>query len=134
MLILRFPKGSNEQIKENFNLTTDGFDCKCNNEDCTHTYVSMATMDFIQEMRTDLGYPMTFNSGYRCPVHNKAEGGASYSQHIFGIAVDIRPVDNDPKKLHEIHVYATGALPDRGGIAKYKSFVHIDLREKKAMW
>lgn len=35
--------------------------------------------------------PLRIVSGYRCPVHNKAVGGAKDSQHMYGAAADIPP-------------------------------------------
>ena len=43
-------------------------------------------LDPIREAWED---PITVNSGYRCPVLNKAVGGASTSQHQKGEAADI---------------------------------------------
>jgi hypothetical protein len=39
----------------------------------------------------EYGGHMTIVSGYRCPGHNKAVGGASASQHMFGGAADLEP-------------------------------------------
>lgn len=33
--------------------------------------------------------PIAIVSGYRCPVHNAAVGGARDSQHMYGAAADI---------------------------------------------
>lgn len=48
----------------------------------------------LQPIRDQFGV-VDINSGYRCPALNKAIGGASQSQHIFGEAADItcRAVD-----------------------------------------
>jgi uncharacterized protein YcbK (DUF882 family) len=35
------------------------------------------------------GHPLRIVSGYRCPPHNKAVGGAKDSQHMYGAAADI---------------------------------------------
>ena len=37
-----------------------------------------------------LGEPITINSGYRCTALNKAVGGKTNSQHIQGLAADIK--------------------------------------------
>ena len=38
---------------------------------------------------------MVVTSGYRCPIHNAAIGGAAESQHIYGTAADIAVRDWD---------------------------------------
>ena len=45
----------------------------------------------LDPAREKLGSPIIVNSGYRCPKHNAAVGGASNSQHMRGEAADIRP-------------------------------------------
>jgi uncharacterized protein YcbK (DUF882 family) len=68
-------------------------------------------LDPIREM---WGAPITVNSGYRCPVLNKAVGGAAGSQHLKGEAADITagsPVEN--RKLFNMIV----AARERGEIS-----------------
>lgn len=134
MDLLRIKKGSNNQITKHFNLTADHFDCQCDSRHCTHTFVYIPTLEFIEKMRVDLGFPMTFNCGYRCPVHNGFVGGGAYSQHMFGLAVDIRAANNDINKIPTIYQYAISELQGTGGVGNYNSFVHIDKREQKARW
>lgn len=140
MSMLRIEKGSNYQITEHFNLTKDHFDCKCKSRFCTHTYVYEPTLEFVEEMRVRLGFPMTFSCGYRCPKHNRSKsvGGGEFSQHMWGLAVDIKPIEKNKKiyqeKKYHIFAYAIANLPHTGGLGKYNSFVHIDLREQKARW
>jgi hypothetical protein len=44
---------------------------------------------FLESVRKELGnVPMLISSGYRCPLLNKAVGGASDSSHIKGLACD----------------------------------------------
>ena len=45
--------------------------------------------NLLDTIREAWGGPITVNSGYRCPVLNKAVGGASTSQHQKGEAADI---------------------------------------------
>ena len=54
----------------------------------------------LDPARERLGMPITVNSGYRCPAHNKAVGGVKNSQHLKGEAADITCADN--KRLAEI--------------------------------
>ena len=43
----------------------------------------------LDPVRELWGGPITVNSGFRCPVLNKAVGGVPSSQHVRGEAVDI---------------------------------------------
>jgi len=46
----------------------------------------------LQPARNKVGVPIRITSGVRTPTHNAAIGGASGSQHTFGMAVDIQPI------------------------------------------
>ena len=54
----------------------------------------------LDPARKALGKPIKVNSGYRCPLKNKAVGGVAGSQHLRGEAADICCQDN--KRLAEI--------------------------------
>lgn len=43
----------------------------------------------LQRLRDELGKPLRIVSGYRCRQHNRAVGGAVFSQHLHGRAADI---------------------------------------------
>ena len=45
----------------------------------------------LDPLREKYGKPIKVNSGYRCPNHNLAVGGATQSQHMKGEAADIAP-------------------------------------------
>lgn len=52
----------------------------------------------LEDVRTNYGYPMPVNSGYRNPVKNRCRldpPGAPESRHIYGDAADIDVRDND---------------------------------------
>ena len=63
--------------------------CRCGH----HSYHLWSIMDKLDEVREAFGYPMSPNSGYRCPIHNANEGGAKKSRHMYGDAADIRVKD-----------------------------------------
>ncbi len=48
----------------------------------------------LDPLREAWGAPIIVTSGYRCPKLNKAVGGASKSQHMYGQAADIRTVSD----------------------------------------
>jgi uncharacterized protein YcbK (DUF882 family) len=51
--------------------------------------VRPALLARLEALRSIRGKPITIVSGYRCPPHNKAIGGASNSQHMYAAAADI---------------------------------------------
>lgn len=53
--------------------------------------------DYLDGIREKMGKPILVNSGFRCPILNKAVGGVANSQHIKGLAADL--VCADMEKL-----------------------------------
>lgn len=84
-------------------------------------------------IRDHFGAPVVITSGYRTAAHNRAVGGAVYSQHQYGRAADIR-VSGVP--VERLAAYAETLLPGTGGIGRYpaKGFVHVDVRKAKSRW
>lgn len=74
--------------------------------------------------------PMTIISGYRCLAHNKEVSGATNSQHLYGRAADIIVKDFSPSDVAK----AAEPLLFNGGLGRYKTFTHIDVRGIKARW
>lgn len=114
----------------NFKVTE--FACRCKRFDCPHYAVEQKLLDALQQLRDLIGVPIHVNSGFRCPAWNKRVGGAKNSAHLRGIAADIRCEELTPAELarfaEEIPAFANG------GIGIYKSWVHVDVRGKRARW
>ena len=53
-------------------------------------FVDSELVQVLQAIRDHFGAPVVITSGYRTAAHNKAVGGAVYSQHQYGRAADIR--------------------------------------------
>lgn len=92
----------------------------------------------LQAIREHFGKAVTITSGYRTAAHNKAVGGAPYSQHCYGRAADIR-VAGVP--VEQLAAYAETLLPGTGGIGRYPAkagraagWVHVDVRPIKSRW
>lgn len=62
--------------------------------------------DYLDVIREKVGKPILISSGFRCPVLNKAVGGASNSQHQKGLAADL--ICSDMESLEKV-------LRDTGG-------------------
>lgn len=80
----------------------------------------------LEEARKLLGNrPITITSGYRTPAHNKAVGGASKSQHLYGTAADIVVSGLKASEVQKI-------LKDwNGGLGSYAGFTHLDISVKR---
>ena len=79
------------------------------------------------ELRIKFNEPMIITSGYRHPAHNMAIGGARYSAHTKGRAVDVSITGKEAYRLVRLAFDAgmTGiGVAQRGPIIK--RFIHID--------
>ena len=74
----------------------------------------------LEPVRERLGKPIVVNSGFRCPIHNRAVGGATASQHMKGEAADLR-IDGKPEVLAKI-IVANGKWDQ---LILYPTFVHV---------
>ncbi len=80
----------------------------------------------FEAIRKEWGEPIDITSGYRCVVHNKAEGGSPLSTHQWGLALDMVGENKDEvKELFKTIKRSTEDL--RIGVyTKNANFVHID--------
>jgi uncharacterized protein YcbK (DUF882 family) len=92
-------------------------------------------MEQLEALRTELGTPIFINSGYRSPSHNKAVGGVSNSQHLYGKASDIRTLTHSPSQIkNAIEKLISEGKMIQGGVGLYPTFVHYDIRGVKSRW
>jgi uncharacterized protein YcbK (DUF882 family) len=102
----------------------DRFEFRC--ECCEGIEIDTGTYNLfkmLNEARWLYGKPITINSGYRCPAHNKAVGGKHTSSHLRGLAVDIDcPNSSERYRLVQI-LLAVGF--NRIGIGE--DFIHVDV-------
>ena len=71
-------------------------------------FVDSELVQVLQAIRDHFGAPVVITSGYRTAAHNRAVGGAVYSQHQYGRAADIR-VSGVP--VEQLAAYAETLLP-----------------------
>lgn len=92
-------------------------------------------MEQLEVLRTDLGVPITVTSGYRTVAYNKSVGGAAQSQHLCGMAADIKVKDHTPTQVKAAieRLIKAGKMKE-GGVGLYNTFVHYDIRGTKARW
>lgn len=65
-------------------------------------------------------------TGYRCPVHNKAEGGSYLSAHMFGLALDVDLPSVDAVERFYAHLIETNPDLRIGKYTKTGTFIHMD--------
>lgn len=80
-------------------------------------------VDILQPLREKLGVPITVLSGYRSDKVNKLVGGSKNSQHMAGLAADIRVSNMKIKDL--IEVIRELNLPYDQLINEFGSWVHV---------
>lgn len=127
-MIKAYSKAKNGNTKLSANFKVREFAC---NDGSDPIFISSELVEVLQKIRDHFGKPVNINSGFRTASYNKKVGGATYSQHLYGTAADIRISGVSPKN---IAAYAETLLPNKGGIGIYKDFVHIDVREVKSRW
>lgn len=119
-------KDGNKKVSTNFKVRE--FACADGSDP---VFISPELVSVLQKIRAHFGKPVTITSAYRTPAHNKKVGGVADSQHLFGVAADIKVKGISPRTVGQ---YAEQLLTGKGGIGVYDSFVHIDVRSTKARW
>lgn len=97
--------------------------------------VSREHVAALQRLRDLIKRPLYLISTYRDPAHNRAVGGATNSQHLYGLASDIdRPRTSRP--ITEAEARSCGfrgvgmAAAARPGL----DVIHVDVRSTDARW
>ena len=72
------------------NFKPEEFSCECGGKYCTKfpSLISIRLLKNLQKTRDKLGVPMTITSGLRCQRWNTICGGATFSRHMTGQAID----------------------------------------------
>ncbi len=81
-------------------------------------------MEYIQAIRDSTGTALYLNSGYRNVTYNTMVGGATYSRHQYGDAVDMYSSSASLSELADI-CDDLGA----GYVSEYETHVHCDWRD-----
>ena len=84
----------------------------------------------LDTVRAAFGSAVRLSSVYRAAEYNACVGGVSGSYHKKGRAADCQPLNGDVAGLWKA---ADMTTPD-GGVGRYNSFVHIDIRGTRARW
>lgn len=102
--------------------------CRCGKcEGSTTSKMDVVFLMMFEKFLTLLGVFVNINSGYRCSAHNKAEGGAEYSLHLQGRAVDIACTSI----YLRFQILAAAYLVGFRGIEISPKHVHLDNRASR---
>ena len=127
------------------NFSIEEFQCKCGcdmPDDVMENVKKLA--EELQVIRSIVESPITINSAYRCPAHNESVQKkyrknyipfSSTSQHLLGKASDIVVKGHTPSDTHSLlDDIMNNEVIINGGLGKYNTFTHYDIRDKKARW
>lgn len=128
-----YAKDGSKALSNNFSVKE--FRCKDGSDP---VFVDMDLVKLLQQIRDHFGKPLTITSAFRTAAHNKNVKGATYSQHCYGKAADIRV---QGVSVEDVADYAETLLKGTGGIGRYPvkkgrpaGWVHVDVREVKSRW
>lgn len=124
--MITFKRNENKQLSTHFN--SKEFECKCGK--CEIQYLESGLLDKLEIVREKYGKPIAITSGYRCPSHNKAVGGAENSSHVNGLAADIQPKLLILDELDDLYDICYTVF-DNIGDGRNKGFIHVDDRAAK---
>jgi uncharacterized protein YcbK (DUF882 family) len=122
------------------NFSKSEFDCKSGEEmplDVLENVKLLAIQ--LQKIREYVGKPIRINSAYRSPDYNdNIVKGSKKSQHKLGKAADITIDTFTPDEVVSIieNMLTNEMLGGFhiGGLGSYRTFTHVDIRDKKARW
>jgi uncharacterized protein YcbK (DUF882 family) len=113
------------QISPNFTLSEFRCRCGCGGESKPEILANLKRVAaMLEKVRQACGRALVITSGYRCPKHNAAVGGAKGSLHLEGKAADVTCATLAPAEVQRI---ARG-IPEVNGLGLGKSFTHLDVR------
>lgn len=128
-----YAKDGGKALSKNFHVRE--FKCKDGSDPI---FIDDELVTLLQKIRDHFGKPLTITSAFRTAAHNKNVKGATYSQHCYGKAADIRV---QGVSVEAVADYAETLLKDTGGIGRYPAkkgrpagWVHVDVREVKSRW
>lgn len=119
-------RDGNKKLSKNFRVRefrcSDGSDA---------IFISDKLVEVLQQIRDHFGRAVTITSSYRTPTHNAEVGGKFDSQHLYGLAADIKVKGVAPRV---VAAYARKIMPQAGGIGIYAWGIHVDVRPYVANW
>jgi uncharacterized protein YcbK (DUF882 family) len=98
------------------------------------TYISKLASN-LQTLRDSIKKPVSINISYRPVWWEHKQGRSGNSQHCLGKAADIVVPGMTPDEVADkIEELISNGDMLQGGLGRYKSFTHYDIRKTKARW
>jgi len=105
------------------------FKCRCG--ECDFDAVDIELVSNLEDCRAYFSRPLIILSACRCPIHNAKVNGSLKSQHLRGKAADIVVQGIPPDAVAD---FFEKMFPESGGVGRYDTFTHRDVRAAKARW
>jgi len=123
-------------MKLTVNFNREEFECSDGSEMPLEVFNNIVQLaENLEVVRAHFGAPITINSAYRSPVYNRSVGGAVNSQHLGGKAADVVIDGVTPDEVADaIDFLIEVGLMKEGGLGRYDTFTHYDIRGTKARW
>jgi len=122
------------KLTENF--SREEFDCSDGSEMPTDVQLNIAELAVqLEIIRAHFNAPIKVNSAYRSLEHNRKIGSKDTSQHVLGKAADIVVKGHTPDEVADAidFLIMTGMIKE-GGVGRYNTFTHYDIRGERARW
>jgi len=98
-------------------------------------HISKAMVANLDRVRAAVRHPIRITSGYRDPAHNRRVGGAKFSRHVVGDAVDINLAGLSAQQRHVLmwHLLENG-FTSFGSYTRSPNMLHADMRPNARRW
>jgi len=118
------------------NFSLREFECSCGCDTPDDVLENLKELaENLQKVRDVINKPISLTNAYRCKSHNKKVGGVKTSQHILGKAADIQVKGMDTDDVADtVEELMYKEIIKQGGVGRYDSFTHIDIRGHRARW
>jgi uncharacterized protein YcbK (DUF882 family) len=122
-------------MKLTSNFDSEEFECKCGCKMPDFAKKNIAELAENLQVLRDVVGRLDLTNAYRCKEHNADVGGATNSQHLKGKASDVKSKTVKPKEMAQIiNDLMKNESFKLGGIGKYNTFTHVDIRGTRARW
>lgn len=112
-------------------FTIEEMECRCHRPECDSLPMDDNFMEMMEQLYKGWGGKLVVTSGTRCSFWNKAQGGASDSQHLLGRACDL--FMNSYDEILELAEIAEDLGFGGLGIGKFH-LLHVDAGPSGRRW
>jgi len=123
-------------VKVTANFSKEEFDCADGTQMPLEVFNNVIELaESLEVLRAHFNAPVTINSAWRTATYNRRVGGAVNSQHLSGKASDVVVSGVPPEEVaNAIEFLIECGLMKEGGVGRYDTFTHYDIRGTKARW